>query len=136
MKRSKEDILFSKLVRERAGWTCERCLKYYPEGKRQGLHCSHIWGRARHSVRWEPLNALALCYGCHQHVTSHPEVHKILARDVLGEEKYEHLLKLANTTRKWARGEKEDLYQKMKCELKRMESLRSNGSRSRLEFCL
>lgn len=66
------DKHFSNCVKERAGWSCERCGKHYPEGDRQGLDCCHIWGRAKKSVRHDPLNAVCMCRGCHQHFTSHP----------------------------------------------------------------
>lgn len=39
------------------------------------LHCSHFQGRGKESTRFEPLNADALCYGCHQYFTSHPAEH-------------------------------------------------------------
>lgn len=32
-------------------------------------------GRAKENTRFEPLNADALCYGCHQYFTSHPLDH-------------------------------------------------------------
>lgn len=39
------------------------------------LHCSHFQGRGKEPTRFEPLNADALCYGCHQYFTSHPAEH-------------------------------------------------------------
>lgn len=64
IKRTPADAAFSLCIRERSNWRCERCGKQHDE-KSQGLHCSHHHGRGNWSVRFEPMNAEALCYGCH-----------------------------------------------------------------------
>lgn len=68
------DRLFSEWVRTRDNWTCQRCGAYHAPPTR-ALHCSHFQGRGKESTRFEPLNADALCYGCHQYFTSHPADH-------------------------------------------------------------
>lgn len=72
MKRDALDALFSKYIRLRAKSTCERCGKTYPSNSR-ALHCAHIFSRGKLSVRYDPRNALALCYGCHRHADQHKE---------------------------------------------------------------
>ena len=74
IKRTKWDVVFSNYIRYRDNWTCQRCNKKYPE-KSQGLHCSHFYGRRSWATRLEPANAMALCFGCHQHVVSFPKDH-------------------------------------------------------------
>ena len=74
IKRTKWDVVFSNYIRYRDDWTCQRCHKKYPE-KSQGLHCSHFYGRRSWATRLEPANAMALCFGCHQHVGSFPKDH-------------------------------------------------------------
>jgi len=74
IKRTKWDVVFSNYIRYRDDWTCQRCNKKYPE-KSQGLHCSHFYGRRSWATRIEPCNAMALCFGCHQHVGSFPKDH-------------------------------------------------------------
>lgn len=64
IKSDKLDRIFSKLVRERAGWRCERCGTQY-EPHSQGLHCSHLMSRRCLALRWHPSNAVAHCYACH-----------------------------------------------------------------------
>lgn len=59
------DTAFSKCVKERADWRCERCGTQYQDGDR-GLHCSHGLSRGQWGVRFTGLNATAACYGCHQ----------------------------------------------------------------------
>ncbi len=61
------DSAFSKCVRERAGWKCERCGAQHDKSS-TGLHCSHHHSRGNWSIRFEPIAAEALCYGCHSKV--------------------------------------------------------------------
>ena len=136
MKRDKFDIAMNNLIRERAGWVCERCGKYYPEGNRGGLEHSHIWGRRRHSVRWEPDNGMALCTGCHRHVSANPRDHETLAISVFGEKRCAEVKVQANSVRRWKPWEKDALHKKMKSELKRMEAMRADGVTGRIEFNL
>ena len=138
MKRDKFDAKFSNLVRERAAWRCEypTCGKHYPLGNTAGLECSHIWGRRRHSVRWEPDNALALCTGHHRHVSAHPIEHHEIAVEKLGSLRCHALERQANSVKRWKPWEKAELYKKMKSELKRMKILRDEGETGRIEFDL
>jgi hypothetical protein len=66
MKIDKADQTFSAYIRERDNWTCQRCKTKYEPGS-QGLHCSHFFGRRNESTRFEPSNATAICFGCHQY---------------------------------------------------------------------
>ena len=59
IKRDLADKLFSDFIRKRDG-KCVRC------GKGGTLQCSHYWGRRMESVRFDPLNAEALCFTCHE----------------------------------------------------------------------
>lgn len=52
------DQVFSKYIRTRDGH-CLWC------GTTSSLQCAHIIGRANFRFRWEPSNAIALCYACH-----------------------------------------------------------------------
>lgn len=72
------DQAFSEWIRTRDKWTCQRCgRKANPlvSTDRMGIHCSHFQGRGKEATRFDPLNADALCYGCHQYFTSHPAEH-------------------------------------------------------------
>lgn len=82
LKIRRSDELFSVWIRTRDKWTCQRCGKYHePWVNSKGdlgnpaLHCSHFQGRGKEATRFEPLNADALCYGCHRYFTSHPAEH-------------------------------------------------------------
>jgi len=136
MKLSKLDIVFSKLVRERAGWRCEKCGTYYPEGKRMGLHCSHLWSRSKRSTRWHPLNAFAHCFSCHQRLGGNPVDFHEWALAQLGDRAFTDLRQLANQTVKRSKPELEDLYREMKVQLAHMEAERARGVTGRIEFTL
>jgi 5-methylcytosine-specific restriction endonuclease McrA len=74
IKRTRTDILFSEYVRHRDDWTCQRCGKKFTQGvDSRGLHCAHVWfGRANKTTRWEPINCVSLCIGCHNQVDQSP----------------------------------------------------------------
>ena len=65
------DKKFSQYIRARDNWTCQRCFKRYVPPT-NALHCSHIFSRRNKSTRFDPDNAVALCYGCHSHMDTHP----------------------------------------------------------------
>lgn len=58
--RKRADHLFSEYIRKRDG-KCLRC------GKTDTLQCAHIIGRRNHHLRYDPQNAITLCYACHIH---------------------------------------------------------------------
>ena len=90
IKRTKWDVVFSDYIRYRDNWTCQRCNKKYIE-KSQGLHCSHFYGRRSWATRIEPCNAMALCFGCHQHVSSFPKDHVNLWESKFTEEEKDYI---------------------------------------------
>jgi len=71
IKIDKADRYFSYFIRERDNWICKKCKTQYPR-KAQGLHCSHFFGRRAESTRFDPNNADAHCYYCHQYLGSNP----------------------------------------------------------------
>lgn len=90
IKRSAADRLFSLLVRELAGWQCERCYKGFTRPA-AGLHCSHFFGRGTKATRWDRDNTAALCVSCHQYVTENPSDHRDFFYKRLGKKKFEAL---------------------------------------------
>ena len=79
------DRLFSHYIRLRDKGICQRC------GTAGSLQTSHFHGRAKQSVRYDPDNAVALCFGCHQHLGSHPAEHVAFMLKRLGQERYDML---------------------------------------------
>lgn len=71
IKRTVADDFFSKCVRAAYDYTCVKCGKKYTEISR-GLHCSHIYSRSHHNIRYDKLNALPMCMACHKWYGSDP----------------------------------------------------------------
>jgi hypothetical protein len=107
IKISKYDKQFSDFVRSRAKWSCEKCGKFYPEGKRMAIHCSHFWGRGRWATRFDPENCAALCYFCHTYLGANPEEHRTWFLNRLGTKRYQALKRRANTPKPKAEAIKE-----------------------------
>lgn len=93
------DKLFSLYIRTRDGWKCKRCHKQYAPPT-QALHCSHFQGRGKEATRFEPLNADALCYGCHQYFTSHPAEHYAWQVSIKGQDTVDKITLQSNTYKK------------------------------------
>jgi hypothetical protein len=63
------DRLWSEVVRQRAGYCCERCGATSAESQ---LHAHHVYGRSNHRLRFEILNGVALCARCHRWTHDNP----------------------------------------------------------------
>ena len=95
------DIQFSHQVRKRAGWKCELCGESFGELP-ELLHCSHYFSRRHQSVRFDPDNAEALCFKCHDWMHAHPAWHREWKRARLGQERFEALAERARKVNKWS----------------------------------
>lgn len=134
IKRDVCDDLFSKLVRERSGWCCDACGKFYPAGNRMGLHCSHYFGRRYKGTRWHPDNAWSHCYGCHSKFEGDPYMFTRWVTERLGEGRVEILREKAYAVKKLSASDKKEMAAHFRQELKRLEALRKQGATGRLEF--
>ena len=99
IKLDQADKYFSLYIRTRDKWTCQRCGKRY-EPPTRALHCSHFMGRGKEATRFEPLNADALCYGCHRYFTAHPAEHYAWQVKKKGEKTIEAIVLQSNTYKK------------------------------------
>ena len=129
------DSWFSKCIRERAGWKCERCGAQH-EKNSQGLHCSHYYGRGSWGVRFDPDNCEALCYGCHSYMGANPSLHREHKIEMIGVGLMEILTAKKNDSslgRMAKRAEKE-ISKHYREQLKIMESKRDSGETGRIEF--
>lgn len=90
------DKWFSKYIRELADNTCERC-----GNQGESLQCSHFFGRANESTRFDIDNVDCLCYGCHIYWGStNREDYRVYKIKKLGEDAFEDLVIRANTYKK------------------------------------
>lgn len=88
------DTLFSKYIRLRDKGICQKCGKYI--GMTQGLHCAHFFGRANQRTRFDPENAVSLCFGDHQYFHAHPLEFTNWYKARLGEQVFDLLTARAN----------------------------------------
>lgn len=113
------DGWFSKCIRARANWTCQRCGAVHASNSR-GLHCSHHHSRRNWGIRFEPLNCEALCYGCHALVGGTQERRE----EVMTQQERELLIELKNDTnrgREYKRTPMKDLAAHYRAEFARMQ---------------
>lgn len=85
----KLDDVFSKVVRSIG--ECERC------GKKTNLQCCHINSRRFHHTRWNQLNALCLCAGCHFWGHQHPRLFTKFVNEYYGEGTMDEIDELSNS---------------------------------------
>ena len=134
MKRDKLDKVISDLVRERAEWTCEKCGKVFPEGFRQGLHCSHLYSRRHASTRHFGGNLFAHCFACHQYLGGNPIEFAAWARSQLGDTALESLGERHHRIVRRRKKEKEEMYQHFKAEYKALMDKRKAGETGYISF--
>lgn len=96
IRRTAADARFSTQIRERDGWRCKRCGSQPRPG---GLHSAHYFTRRTGATRLDPDNALALCYGCHQYLDSHPDEKEVFWRSVIGDKRFDALAARAHGKR-------------------------------------
>jgi hypothetical protein len=113
------DIVFSKLVRLRDRQQCQSCAR-----TDRKLDCAHIESRRHSATRWDPDNAMCLCFACHQWYGEHPYEWCEFVTDRMGEQAYADIRQKARAVKKWKKGEKEALYQDLKAQLKALEEER------------
>ena len=90
MKLFPADQVFSRLVRERDNWECQRCHKKY-QPPTSALHCSHFYSRGKWSTRYDPANAESLCYGCHRYWDKHIKEYEVFKIAGLGQKAFDIL---------------------------------------------
>lgn len=129
------DKYFSRCIRERAEWKCERCGSQHEQNS-MGLHCSHFHGRGKWGVRFDPDNCEALCYGCHSYMEQHPMLHTERFIEVYGQGMFDILQEKANDTRlgRMAKRAEAEIRKHYRTELERMKELRAQGVTGRIEF--
>ena len=130
------DQWFAKCVKERADWTCEYSNKYFPEGDRRGIECSHLFSRRHYSIRFDPRNAFAHSTHSHFHLGGNPVLFSRWAEEQLGSGCIERLIEKKNDTNlaKLVKKNLKDVAKHYKQEYERMRQLRAEGVTGRIEF--
>ena len=109
----KLDDAWSLLVKLEAGMKCEVCQK------ETSLNSHHIYSRSKRSVRWDELNGVCLCVGCHTFSSSFsahktPTEFTYWLHETYGDEYMDELRRKAHKTVKWFKHEKEELLEELK----------------------
>ncbi len=78
--RGAADVLFSKIIRARAGWRCENC------GSDHYVQCCHVVTRSRSNTRTYAPNAFCLCASCHRMFGGDPPAWTAFVVDRRGED--------------------------------------------------
>jgi hypothetical protein len=100
VKRDAADRRWSRAVRERDEFTCQRCGTKHAENS-FGLHAAHVFSRGIQRTRHDLDNGLSLCYGDHRWYDSRSrEEREEFARSILGDVRYEALRERARNPRK------------------------------------
>lgn len=99
-----------------------------------GLHCSHYHGRGKWGTRFTVDNAEALCYGCHQHLGSQPELHHAHMLGKIGPGAMDILREKVNDTSlgRIARREVKEIAAFYREEYKRLHQMRMDGHEEKL----
>lgn len=127
------DRLFSRLVRERAGWRCEACDEQFEEGD-GGLQCSHFYSRRHQATRYHPLNAAAHCVACHFRFTQAPIVFAEWIVGHLGRDKAAQLRLMHDAIRRRPKHVRKALRKHLRAEMAEQHRRRMAGENGRLEF--
>jgi 5-methylcytosine-specific restriction endonuclease McrA len=97
----KADLAWSKAVRERDGYRCQLCGRWYGPGSGravQGLHAAHIFSRNNLAVRHDLDNGVTLCYAHHRWAHENPVAFAEWVKRRLGEARYEALRRRAGAS--------------------------------------
>lgn len=120
IKLDKNDVLFSKMIRERDE-CCQFCGK--SDGK---LENSHFWGRSDKFHRFDPLNCDTLCFYCHMTNEGNKQgFYRTWKMKRLGKKKYKEMEKLHyQGTKKYGAFEKAYLHNILKEQYKNKDHLK------------
>jgi hypothetical protein len=134
---TKLDTVFSKLIRLRNDYICEKCgidCSNTP-GK---LDCSHYIGRANTHTRWYSLNASAHCKKCHLNFTHRYWEHQAWFRTVIGQGVedliWERIRERDQAMLKYTINDLRDMLEHYDAEYSIMKSKRDAGIKGYLEF--
>ena len=133
IKRTPADDYFSKCVRARTDYVCERCGKQYYKSS-TGLHCSHNYSRRHRTIRWCKENALALCFGCHQWYEVNPPESGRWLENKLGKGTIQLLEENKNAKIKVPKFEEKEIAKHYREELKKIQEKRNQGEQGYIDF--
>lgn len=133
IKRTCADDWFSKAIRMRSDFRCERCGAEH-ERNSMGLHCSHYMGRGNWATRFDVNNAFAHCYGCHSFLGANPSHFRGWVREVIGEAMQDEIEAKAKQPARGLRKKVREIAKHYREEYRRLDALRMGGQSGRIEL--
>ena len=123
IKRDKYDVAFSRFIKLLSGGYCKRCHSYVGVNSR-GLHAAHCFSRQRQSVRLYKKNSTALCHGCHRYLDRAENRGKKMEffQSILTQSEWAELVRMSDMTSKDLKIDKEEIYKKLKEDIKLLEA--------------
>lgn len=134
------DKELSLLIKLRADWKCELCRRDCGPTAQYQAHWSHHIGRARHAVRWHPLNSCCHCASCHRMLEGDPLKHADFIRGWMADhygdngEICDYLRLLASQPAAFRDTELRGMLDHYRAERKRLMDARGSGQAGRIEF--
>lgn len=128
MKISPADKYFSLCVREAHNNTCETC------GKVGRMEASHVYSRRHRTIRWDVLNIMCQCNGCHRAWHSSPLASFAWFESTYGAGRVELLREKMNSKVKVSKLEEKEIAKHYREQLKIIEQKRASGVTGVIEF--
>lgn len=127
------DKYFSLCVRERVGNRCEAdgCQRTSQDYR---IDCAHIFSRRHNSTRWNPGNAVSLCFLHHQNWTGDPLEFTAWVESRIGPQKLADLRLKAHLTLKVTKQDRAYIAQHYRAAHKAMLEKRKAGHTGYLQF--
>jgi hypothetical protein len=129
MKISTADKYFSLCIREAANHTCEWCGR---TGIR--MECSHVYSRRHRTIRWDAMNAVCKCNGCHKKWHESPLAAFAWFESEFGSGRVELLREKMRNRVKVSKMEEKEIAAHYRKELKKIEVKRASGDTGVIEF--
>ncbi len=118
------DELFSRYIRERDKWTCQRCgRRNVPKWE---YDCAHIFIRAWISTRLDYENATGLCRPCHEYLDRHTQEKYEWWESKIGAERFHNLRIRAKKPGQW-KIHVDDIKAQLKEDLRRLRVKQTQG---------
>ena len=129
MKITAADKYFSLCVRNAADNTCEWC------GKSDArMECSHVYSRRHRTIRWDAMNAVCKCNGCHKKWHESPLNAFTWFESKFGIGRIDLLREKMNMKVKVSKIEEKEIAKHYREQLKEIEAKRAKGEIGHIEF--
>lgn len=128
LKISTADKYFSMCIREARNHTCETC------GKTGRMEASHVYSRRHRTIRWDKLNIMCQCNGCHRAWHESPLKSFAWFESEYGQGRIDILREKMNSKIKVPKSEEKEIASHYRAQLKLIEQKRADGETGYIDF--